>query len=606
MFENIVKVFSGADLLSVLFMVVITIAAISVGIYAPGYLSRYKDQKSGIHLWMHYICLAVMYVSMMMVVTMRDGFAFLFSWELMTISSFFLILFDGDRREVRRAALNYLILMHIGFVFLLIGFVTLYAKGLPMNFDSLGIYFAQYNVIPLFLLFFIGFGMKAGMFPLHVWLPEAHPAAPSHVSAFMSGVMVKMGVYGIVRVVSYIPQTEQLYAVGLIIFIIGVVTGLWGVILAAVQNNMKKLLAYSTIENIGIILIGLGIGVIGKSYGNSMVAVCGFGGALLHTVNHSFFKSLLFMGAGNVVTALHTTNMDQLGGLGKRMPVTSAVVFVAVLAICALPPLNGFVSEFLIYLGMFDALSGSVAMTIISLFGIIAVSLIGGLVVMAFTKFYGIVFLGAPRSVAASHAKEVKPSMIVAMALPLAGMLLIGFVPVMFAKELFAVVAETFGINNIGVVYSIFSADFVKLTIAVATLAGFILIIYFWRKAVMRGRVVESSPTWGCGFTAPTSKMQYSGESYSNELQRLSRRMTSNSGGTVHFDSEEIFPVEHNFEVKHEDRMDSLFTIWWVEFTHRVNSRLSRIFGTGKVNHYILYAMLFMVLIFILSLLNVI
>ena len=591
------------DDLSAVFMLILSVAAVSVTLYARGYLAPYREKKTPVQFSLHYFALLLMYLSMLGVVIFRDAFRFLFAWELMTIASFLLILFDGERRKVRRVAVNYLILMHVGFIFLLAAFVTLTTCGLPATFDSLGEYFRIRPVVPLFLLFLAGFGMKAGMFPLHVWLPEAHPAAPSHVSAFMSGVMIKMGIYGLFRVVSFI-ETD-LFPVGLILFTAGIVTGLWGVLQAAVQNDMKKLLAYSSIENIGIILIGFGAGVLGKAGGNSLLALCGLGGALLHTVNHSFFKTLLFLGTGNVYAATHTTAIDALGGVGKRMPVTGTVFLVAVLAICALPPLSGFVSEFLIYFGLFDAMAVEGSSTVISIFGILAMALIGGIVVLAFTKLYGVVFLGSPRTPAAGHAHEAGVPMLLGMVLPLSGILLVGLCPMLFFGGLFDTVAGTFGIANPSAVYNLFAGDLSRLACALVILAALVVVLWWVRRLAMRGRPVESSPTWGCGFTAPTARMQYSGESYSEGLQRISRRMTRDRKSAFSIGREEIFPAGHDFSVEHEDRIDSLFSAWWSQLVRQFNRRMNRL-RTSRVNHYILYAILFFVLVLLLSLLNLI
>ena len=401
------------DPLSSFFLIILSLSAVAVLIYAKGYIKPYLGRKSPAQISLHYCGLGILYLSMLLVVTLRDGFSFLFAWEVMTLSSFVLMLFDAARREVRRAALSYLILMHVGFLFLLAGFVTLYASGLPASFDALALYGEQGgNIIPLFIVFLIGFGMKAGIFPLHVWLPEAHPAAPAHISAFMSGVMIKTGVYGVMRVVSCFDS--HLFAIGLIVLCIGAVTGLWGVILAALQNDVKKLLAYSSIENIGIIFIALGTALLGKAEGSDPIFYAGMAGALLHTLNHSFFKSLLFMGAGNIYTATHTTSLDDLGGLGKRMPVTAILFLVGTLAICALPPLSGFVSEFLIYMGLLDGIAANGPVTVIALSGLIFLALIGGLAVLAFTKLYGVVFSGLPRSEVAERAREVSRPMLVA------------------------------------------------------------------------------------------------------------------------------------------------------------------------------------------------
>ena len=373
------------DGLSALFVVIISVGAVAAVLYSRGYLAHCLAEKSPAHISLHYTALVAMFYAMLGVVLSDGGFSFLFFWELMTVASFLLILFDAQRREVRRAALSYLIMMHIGFVLLVIGFVRLDAACGAATFGALGDYFRTQPGLPLLLVFLAGFGMKAGLFPMHVWLPEAHPAAPSHVSALMSGVMIKTGVYGILRVTAALGEQPLLHTAGVILLAAGVVTGLWGVILAAMQNDVKRLLAYSSIENVGVILIGLGVAALGKSSGNQLVALCGVTGALLHTLNHSLFKSLLFFGAGNILSQTHTTSLDALGGLAKHMPLTAILFLTGTAAICALPPLNGFVSELLIYLGMLDGIaSGSNVLA--SAAGLAALALIGGLVVLAFTK----------------------------------------------------------------------------------------------------------------------------------------------------------------------------------------------------------------------------
>ena len=404
------------DGLSALFVVIISVGAVAAVLYSRGYLAHCLAEKSPAHISLHYTALVAMFYAMLGVVLSDGGFSFLFFWELMTVASFLLILFDAQRREVRRAALSYLIMMHIGFVLLVIGFVRLDAACGAATFGALGDYFRTQPGLPLLLVFLAGFGMKAGLFPMHVWLPEAHPAAPSHVSALMSGVMIKTGVYGILRVTAALGEQPLLHTAGVILLAAGVVTGLWGVILAAMQNDVKRLLAYSSIENVGVILIGLGVAALGKSSGNQLVALCGVTGALLHTLNHSLFKSLLFFGAGNILSQTQTTSLDALGGRAKHMPLTAILFLTGTAAICALPPLNGFVSELLIYLGMLDGIaSGSNVLA--SAAGLAALALIGGLVVLAFTKLYGTVFLGSPRTHEVAESSEADTFRIAAMAL---------------------------------------------------------------------------------------------------------------------------------------------------------------------------------------------
>ena len=591
------------DPLSALFALIVSVGAVAAVLYSRGYLAHYLGRKSPTHISLHYTALATMFYAMLGVVTSEGGFSFLFFWELMTVASFLLILFDAERREVRRAALAYVIMMHVGFALLLIGFVRLDSVCGSADFALLGEYFRTQPALPLFVVFLAGFGMKAGMFPMHVWLPEAHPAAPSHVSALMSGVMIKTGVYGILRVTAQIADLPTLRTAGLILLVASIVTGLWGVILAAAQNDVKRLLAYSSIENIGIVLIGLGIAALGKSSGNQLAAICGLSGALLHTLNHSLFKSLLFFGAGNILSQTHTTSLDALGGLGRHMPVTGLLFLAGTTAICALLPLNGFVSELLIYLGMLDGIaSGSDVLA--SAAGLAALALIGGVVILAFTKLYGTVFLGAPRTHEVAEASEVDNFRIAAMALPLAGILFIGLFPQTAVSAVTR--AAGFFIHP-----PADAADYLlSPTLAAVSRTAWLLILVVgllaWlRSRALRTRKVTDGATWGCGFTSPNVRMQYSGESYSEGLQSIATSLTQNSGEGGAVGKGEIFPAAHNFDIRHKDRFDKLFAAWWVELLRVINKRAMRL-RTGKINHYVLFALAFLVLIFLLSIFNLI
>lgn len=589
------------DPLSAFFVLLIAVGATAATLYSRGYLSHALERKSPAHLSLHYVALAVMSLSMLGVVVSDGGYSFLFFWELMTVASFLLILFDAERREVRRAALAYLIMMHIGFVLLVIGFVRLRLATGSASFAALTPYFADHAFLPLFLVFLAGFGMKAGLFPMHVWLPEAHPAAPSHVSALMSGVMIKTGVYGILRVVAALGTPEALRTAGLVILAAGIATGLWGVILAAAQNDMKRLLAYSSIENIGVIFIGIGIALLGKSSGNPSVTVCGIAGALLHTLNHSFFKSLLFFGAGNVLTQTGTTSLDSLGGAARHMPLTAILFLVGTAAICALPPFNGFVSELLIYSGMFKGIaSGSDVLA--SAAGLAALALIGGIVVLAFAKLYGIVFLGTPRSHEVAEASEVDNFRLAAMALPLAGILFVGLFPVTAVT----VVTRAAGFF---VRMPVSASDWLLAPTLTAVgrtawlLIAVVAALAWLRHRALRARKVAQGPTWGCGFTAPNIRMQYTGESFSEGLQSIMPSLTRQDGEGDAVVKSEIFPSAHRFDIRRKDRIGNLLSAWWVELLHQINLRVMRL-RTGKINHYILFALAFLTLIFILSTLD--
>ena len=589
------------DPLSAFFVLLIAVGATAATLYSRGYLSHALERKSPAHLSLHYVALAVMSLSMLGVVVSDGGYSFLFFWELMTVASFLLILFDAERREVRRAALAYLIMMHIGFVLLVIGFVRLRLATGSASFAALTPYFADHAFLPLFLVFLAGFGMKAGLFPMHVWLPEAHPAAPSHVSALMSGVMIKTGVYGILRVVAALGTPEALRTAGLVILAAGIATGLWGVILAAAQNDMKRLLAYSSIENIGVIFIGIGIALLGKSSGNPSVTVCGIAGALLHTLNHSFFKSLLFFGAGNVLTQTGTTSLDSLGGAARHMPLTAILFLVGTAAICALPPFNGFVSELLIYSGMFKGIaSGSDVLA--SAAGLAALALIGGIVVLAFAKLYGIVFLGTPRSHEVAEASEVDNFRLAAMALPLAGILFVGLFPVT-AVTAVTRAAGFFVRMPVSASDWLLAPTLTAVGRTVWLLIAVVAALAWLRHRTLRARKVAQGPTWGCGFTAPNIRMQYTGESFSEGLQSIMPSLTRQDGEGDAVVKSEIFPSAHRFDIRRKDRIGNLLSAWWVELLHQINLRVMRL-RTGKINHYILFALAFLTLIFILSTLD--
>ncbi len=600
---------SGAmDPLSAFMVLVISIGSAAAVLYSRGYLSHHLTEKSPAHISLHYTALTVMCYAMLGVVVSSGGYSFLFFWELMTVASFLLILFDAERPEVLRAALTYLVMMHVGFVLLVVGFAQLYAATGSADFDSLLACFSSPDgaALPLFLLFLAGFGMKAGLFPMHVWLPEAHPAAPSHVSALMSGVMIKTGVYGILRtavILSRAETPELLRTGGMILLGLGILTGLWGVILAAAQNDMKRLLAYSSIENVGVIFIGAGIALLGRSCGSPAIVLCGAAGALLHLANHSFFKSLLFFGAGNVLSKVHTTSFDALGGVAKQMPVTAALMLFGTAAICALPPLNGFVSEFLIYSGMLEGIAGS-EIALAAALGITGLAAIGGIVVLAFTKLYSTVFLGSPRSHEAVEASEADNWSIAAMALPLAGILAVGLFPQAAVRIVLPAAGEFLpALPPAGELPIAGSLAAVGRTAWL--LVCVVALLWYWKHRVQRRRIIRSGATWGCGFTSPDIRMQYTGESFSEGLQSIFPSLTQNTGEGSPVDKQEIFPSAHRFTIRRKDKIDRLFSAWWVELLHLINQRVMRL-RTGKINHYVLFALAFLVLIFLLSTFNMI
>ncbi|HEY5508183.1 MAG TPA: proton-conducting transporter membrane subunit, partial [Paludibacter sp.] len=382
------------DELSAWFLLIINFTCLTGVFYGSGYLKTSECSVKKLNL--HWILFVLFQLSMLWVCMIQHGLVFLIIWEVMSLSSVLLVIFDYHNPKIIKAGINYLVQMHISIVFLTIGFIWLYFQTGSFSFDAFSTYFGSNSNIGLFLILFIGFGLKAGFIPLHSGLLQGDPAAPSHIAGIMSGVLVKLGIYGIFRVASYLRSDYLL--LGEIILTVSVATGLFGILNAAVHRNLKKMLAYCTIENIGTIGIGIGIGLIGLGNNTPVLYYLGFGGALMHVLNHSLFKSLLFFSSGSVAQQTQTSDMEKLGGLIKKMPRTGLVFLIAAIGICGLPPFNGFISEFLIYSGLIEGVkihdTNEMILFSVSLAGL---SVIGGLSILTFTKSFGTVFLGNAR-----------------------------------------------------------------------------------------------------------------------------------------------------------------------------------------------------------------
>lgn len=421
------------DSLTAFFLAVISLTMLTGVLYANGYLKLYRQTRPDRQLSFHHLALLWLHISMILATTLRGGIAFLTAWELMAISSFGLVIFEVDRREILKTGLNYLIQIQIGFALILVAFLAAHSPHHAFGFDSLSAYFAHHEVLPVFFLLFIGFGSYAGFVPFHSWLPPTQLAAPSHVSGIMSGVLIQMGIYGILRVLTYV-HTELL-TIGLVILAISLLSGIVGIRLAFVQQDGKKLLAYSSIANMGIIGIGIGAGLLGLAFKSPVLATLGFTGGILHIVNHSLSKSLLFYCVGSIYRATHTRNLEQLGGLIKTMPRTSMAFLLGLLAICGLPPFNGFVSEFLIYAGLLKGLRLETASLNLIIWVVISgLTIIAGLTILGFTKVFETAFLGTPHSETVANAKEVTDDMLMPNVLAGIGIVAIGLLPNFFLK----------------------------------------------------------------------------------------------------------------------------------------------------------------------------
>jgi hydrogenase-4 component B len=571
----------GLDGLSAFFLLCVFVVSGLGAFYGAGYLKAYIGRRSLAPAIAFYNLLVA---SMAAVVLARDGVLFLLAWETMSISSFFLVTFEDEREEVRRAGVTYLIASHVGVVFLFALFALLSREAGSFDFDA----FAAAHALPAgfatlcFAFALVGFGTKAGFWPLHIWLPEAHPAAPSHVSAVMSGVMIKLGIYGLLRTLTFLGPPPTWW--GLAFIAIGAVSGIAGVLHALAQHDLKRLLAYHSVENIGIIALGIGVGLLGQSYGNGTVAFLGYAGGLLHVLNHGLFKGLLFQGAGSVLHGASTRNIEALGGLYKRMPVTGLTFLVGSMAICGLPPLNGFVSELLIYIGAFR---GTAAFTtsegIAAVVALVSLALIGGLAAACFVKAFGVVFLGEPRTEAAAKAHEAGFSMKAAMVCGAALCFVVGVLPRWVIELVRPAVAA---IDPAGRGAEAPLATLQSVSLFAAVFAAIVALLALLRKALLRGREVATASTWGCGYSLPTARMQYTASSFAEPLLApFSKALKID----VHRDGPDgCFPRATRYEVHVQDLAGERAIVPLVRWFLRGVARLG-VLQQGRIQLYLVY-----------------
>jgi hydrogenase-4 component B len=502
----------GLDPLSSFFLVCVFVVAGLAALYGAGYLPGHAGRRS---LTSVLVFLPLLVAAMIGVVIARDGILLIVAWEIMSVTSFFLVTYDDDRPEVRRAGTLYLIASQVGVVCLFILFALLARAAGSFDFDRLG----AADTVPglanaVFLLALAGFGTKAGFWPLHIWLPDAHPAAPTHVSAVMSGVMIKIGIYGLLRTLLLLGPPHAWWGVAMIA--VGSVSGVTGVLLALAQHDLKRLLAYHSVENIGIIALGIGIGLLGQARGHPMVAWLGFAGALLHVLNHGLFKGLLFQGAGSIQHGTGTRDIEALGGLYRRMPVTGLLFLVGSIAISGLPPLNGFVSEWLIYMAAFH---GSAALrsgwAVGAIVVVISLALIGGLAAACFIKAFGVMFLGEPRTRAVERAHE--PGLLMQVPMALGALLCVGLgVWPAAAVRLVAPAVAGLALPGGGAVPDL--GMLAAITRAAVVLAALVIGLALLRATLLRRRRVAREATWGCGYEAPDPRMQYTAASFAQPV----------------------------------------------------------------------------------------
>lgn len=508
----------GLDPLSAFFLIPIFILTACCALYGNGYWPAAIHPRSTPKLSFFFGLLAA---SLAFLIMARDGVLFLIFWEIMALSCFFALATDDREKEVRDAAYIYLVATHAGTLALFATFSMLRHAASAFLFPPPGTLDGTSPLATaIFCTALFGFGLKAGIMPLHFWLPVAHASAPSHVSAVMSGVLIKVGIYGMVRVFSFYTHIPLWW--GVVILIAGAVSGVLGVAFAVGQHDLKRLLAYHSIENIGIITIGIGIALIGQATGKPALVMLGMGGALLHMLNHATFKSLLFLGAGSVIHATGTREIDLMGGLARRMPWSAPLFLTGAVAICGLPPLNGFVSEYLIYLGLFSGVrdGSGTAVSFLAL-ATPALAIIGGLALLCFVKVYGAVFLGMPRSPLAEKAHEAGLSMLFPMSLLATLCAFIGLFPATVARLIEpALYAWSPNLALAGMKLSE-TAPLGWITALGLTLLLVVLILGLLLAGRLKSAPRTTFVTWDCGYAAPTARMQYTASSFAEMLVKL-------------------------------------------------------------------------------------
>ena len=533
----------GMDSLSSFFLFLVFLVGAASALTAVDYMED-DEPRSRDSFWFFF---GLLISSMALVTAARNAVLFLVAWEIMALSSFFLVVHDDEKLSVRRAGWLYLAASHIGAAVLVVFFLLLGRGAHTLDFNAFpGPAAARAGT--LFLLALAGFGMKAGLVPLHIWLPEAHSAAPSPVSGLMSGVMIKMGIYGLVRSLGFLGAPPAWWGAALLS--VGAVSGVLGVLFALAQHDLKRLLAYHSVENIGIITMGIGAGLLGTSLGCPALAVLGWTGGLLHVLNHAVFKGLLFLSGGAAVRAAGTREMDRLGGLLKKMPWTGGCFLVGAAAISGLPPLNGFVSEFLIFLGLLGgfSLGGAAGPWLVAAVGSLA--LIAGLAAACFCKAFGTVFLGAARSDGAAKVSEAGGPTRASLATLAAICALVGFFPGRVLRAGAGIVRGVVPLPGGSVAAVLESAEkslacvsFVALGLlgGVAVLGGFLLLLRRRRGAV-------STVTWDCGYAFPGPRMQYTASSFAQPAMAffgsLLRLRRSSSAAIGYFPEHASFHTE--------------------------------------------------------------
>jgi hydrogenase-4 component B len=588
------------DPLSAIFTLALGAVAIAVSVYSFGYTSALTAGRSAILGFFFNLEL----LSLSLVFTASNAFFFLIAWEVMALSAYCLVSFEHHREATRDAGILFFVMSHVGTGFLIAGFLVLHSMTGSFEFANFHVTPAPLQYGALFSLFLLGFGVKAGIVPLHIWLPAAHPVAPSNVSALMSGIVVKTGIYGLLRVYfDFLGKPPQWAA--LVILAVGVSSGLLGVLYALIEKDLKRLLAYSTIENVGIILMGMGASLFFSSISKPGLAALALAGALAHIVNHAMFKTLLFLGAGSVLHGTGTRDMERMGGLLRRMPATAILFLIGAVAISGFPPLNGFVSEWFTYQALLAGFGSTPSLTklVFPVAGAL-LALTGALAATAFVKAFGISFLALPRSSESEHAHESHWTMLVGMAIPALSCVALGVGATWLLPALDSVTAQLLGVRS--------SASFVTShglvlnsgalhggTVSIPMIA--ILLILLSLTAILIGSAGfrranrRTGPAWDCGLPGLTAENEYTATAFSKPLRMIFAALYQPKREIQQqFDISPYYPKSVLFESEVEQTFESRL---YKPLKDKVLERANRLraIQAGSIHAYLAYIFLTLV-----------